>query len=195
MRIIRAATREEVVSHYIASELKRFLENAEKEPQLASKFAKALSEPGQPGEGTLHHMSRALLGTWREHCWLHEQFWHHNLLWSLVELAPSEINVMPLGGAADKFHYPNLDDFVKELRVAAQRRQRITGVHDDPNVLLASREEPMLKRIIVINGQYGNRNFKYAIGDGAHRAIILTARGHVPLEAYWGSPSVCGCIR
>ena len=188
MRVIRPATREEVVSYYIASELKRFLENADKEPNVSSNLIKALCEPPHINEGALHHMSRALLGIWREHSWLHQQFWDHNLLWNVVELAPHEIDVMPLGGSAEEFHYPKLNQFVEELRAAAQSRQRVSGVHDDPNALLTSRAEPMLKRIILINGHYGGRHFSFAIGDGAHRAIALAARGDALLQAYSGFP-------
>ena len=194
MLTIRPATREEVVAYYITSELQGFLENADIDPTIHPKAFKAFHEPGaphepgKPFEGALQHMSRALLDIWRDHAWLYEQFWSRSLQWSLVELQPCEIDVTPLGGEVDEFHYPKLDKFVQELKSAAASGQRIKGVYDDPKVLLASRGEPVLKRLIVINGEYRNRRFDYAIGDGAHRAIILAAAGAVTLQAYSGVP-------
>src|SRR5262245_13276154 len=121
MNTLRAASQEEVVSYYITSELKRFVEHSDREPELPPKLLKALGEAAEPFEGPLQHMSRALICRWRDHSWLYEQFWDRTLsrFWSLVEVMPNEIDVMPLGGNANEFHYPKLDQFVDELRGAA----------------------------------------------------------------------------
>lgn len=123
-------------SYYISSELKRLIEHANAEPKLAARVIESFKVPVRNTEGALDHFSRALLDEWRQHGWLHNQFWHSGLRWSLVKLEPSEIDVMPLGGKAEEFHYPKLDRFVAELRDAANQGKRIPGVNDDPVCLL-----------------------------------------------------------
>jgi len=187
---IRKASLEEVVSYYITSELKRLVEHADKQPDIAQRAIGALAVAGDRAEGALQHMSRALLGIWRQHSWLHDQFWGlQRRLWSLITIGPNEMDLMPLGGKADEFHYPKLNKAVEELREAAKRGIRVPGIHDEPMNLLTLRDShPMLKRIILIEGLYGGRYFKYAIGDGAHRAISLCANGAISFEAYLGIP-------
>ena len=190
MKQIRQSSREEVVSYYIASELKRFLERADKQPSLDPKIIRAFSELANTNEGTLQHMSRALLDVWREHSWLHQQFWSQPpLAWSLVEVQPAEIDVMPLGGKPEEFHYPKLDVLVQQLQAAASRGERVAGIEDDPKSLLTLRPLPPLQnRIILINGEHENRHCDCVIGDGVHRAISMAAMNLLPLVGYYGVP-------
>jgi hypothetical protein len=156
---------------------------------IEERVLRAFELRGESGEGSLRHMSRALLGVWRQHSWLHDQFWGQRHIWSLVDIEPKEIDLMPLGGEADDFHYPKLDQAVKELELAAKCGKRVNGIHDDPvNLLTLRHPSPLLNRLILVEGQYGRRHFKYAIGDGAHRALSLTAAGADKFEAYLGIP-------
>lgn len=196
MKQLRQSSREEVVSYYIISELKRLVESADKQPTLESKVVDALkSEPCDAKEGTLHHMSRSLLGEWRGHSWLHERFWSDPpLVWSLVEVQPDEINVLPIGGKPEEFHYPKLNALVEELRVADSRGERVPGIHEDAKSLLFYRdaselqERKLLDRIIAIKGTYADRHFDCIIGDGFHRAVSMTANNRLPILAYYGRP-------
>ncbi|MBU6400342.1 MAG: hypothetical protein KGS61_08490 [Verrucomicrobia bacterium] len=183
MRHIRSAAREEVVAHYIASELNRVVEHADAGEVPDAAF---LGLPASPSEGALQHMSRVLLCDLRKHSWLYDQFWARVGRWSLVKLRPDEIDVMPIGGPADKWHYPKLDAFVRDLQAAANAGVPIPNLPDDPAYLLQLRPELALKRIILIKGDYAGRMFEYAIGDGAHRAVALAVNGVAELDAYWG---------
>jgi hypothetical protein len=193
---IRCASREEVVSYYITSELHSRLERVDRQPGISPQVLKTLSALSKPDEGALQHFSRVLL---LSHSWLCDQFWKPDRLtlhWSLVTLHPNEIDVLPIGNSKEDWDYPKLDILVQRLRVAARDGTRIPGVKDDPqvdpnvdpNILLKPHFGPMLlKRIIVIKGVHDLRSFDYIIADGRHRAIILADKGDVPLEAYYGS--------
>ena len=186
MKILRVSTREEVVSYYISSELHRLVEHADRGDKPDSSI---LNLSPNPNEGALQHMSRMLLGELRKHSWLHTQFWERNLDWFLISLAPNEVDAMPMGGDVATWKYPKLDILVHEIQEAHKRGAPVSGLSDDPQLLLKRRSKELMNRIIVIEGLYEKRAFKFAIGDGAHRAIAQAADGVLALEAYWGAPS------
>jgi hypothetical protein len=187
VKILRASSREEVVSYYVTGELDRLVEHADVDPELESAALASLIAPANAGEGALQHLSRTLLVIYRKHSWLYDRLYEVQRAWSLIEVTTDEIDMMPMGGEPTSFHYPKLSALVREVKDAAEHRKRIPGINDDPGFLLSPRATALLRtRVILIKGEYASRHFDFALGDGAHRAIYLAATGARYLEAYYG---------